>query len=234
MNAAGAWCNANLLRWGVTPRVPCLLDVGSHLLFRSQAVPARPEDCAATLLQHEDGRVVFFIPWEGRWLLGTTESALTGTPDHWECPAGDRDYLLKVAAVNLDLAEAERHIEEFFCGIRTFPLRASAPAQAGQPAPGIWRENPFASPFYKRRLEKDVSSLSREAVVDEVVPNLITIYGGKFTTYRALCEGVGDRIADRLKCARRSGTREQESWFLDELRETEPGLFHSYSDLRHG
>ena len=67
-----------------------------------------------------------------------------------------------------------------------------------------------------------------------VVPNLITIYGGKFTTYRALCEGVGDRIADRLKCARRSGTREQESWFLDELRETEPGLFHSYSDLRHG
>lgn len=234
VNAAGSWCNANLLRWGVTPRVPCLLTVGSHLLFRPEAVPARPEDCAATLLQHEDGRVVFFIPWEGKWLLGTTESTLTGTPEQWECPAGDRDYLLQVAAVNLDLAEPERHIDEFFCGIRTFPLRASAPATAGQSAPGIWRENPFASPFYTRRPEEDVSSLSREAVVDEVVPNLLTIYGGKFTTYRALCEGVGNRLADRLACARQSGTRERENWFLDELRETEPGLFHSYSDLRHG
>ncbi|MGH7208823.1 MAG: hypothetical protein ACREIL_05505, partial [Nitrospiraceae bacterium] len=162
------------------------------------------------------------------------ESTLTGTPEQCECPAGDQDYLLKVAAVNLDLLEPERHIDEFFCGIRTFPLRTSVPAQPGQSAPGIWRENPFASPFYKRRLKQDVSSLSREAVVDEVVPNLITIYGGKFTTYRALCEGVGNRLADRLACARRSGTREQENWFLDELRETEPGLFHSYSDLRHG
>ena len=52
------------------------------------------------------------------------------------------------------------------------------------------------------------------------IENMVSIVGGKFTTYRALCEGVGDRIADRLKCARRSGTREQESWFLDELRET--------------
>ncbi|MGH7167582.1 MAG: glycerol-3-phosphate dehydrogenase/oxidase [Nitrospiraceae bacterium] len=234
VNATGSWCNANLLRWGVTPRVPCLLTVGSHLLFRPEAVSARPEDCAATLLQHEDGRVVFFIPWEGKWLLGTTESTLAGTPEQWECPAGDRDYLLQVAAVNLDLADPERHIDEFFCGIRTFPLRASAPATAGQSAPGIWRENPFASPFYTRRPEEDVSSLSREAVVDEVVPNLLTIYGGKFTTYRALCEGVGNRLADRLACARQSGTRERENWFLDERRETEPGLFHSYSDLRHG
>jgi len=234
VNAAGAWCNANLLRWGVTPRVPCLLDVGSHLLIRPQAVPARPEDCAAVLLQHEDGRVVFFIPWEGKWLLGTTESRLTGTPDRWECPTGDRDYLLQVAAVNLALAEPERHIDELFCGIRTFPLRPSVPAQAGQSAPGIWRENPFASPFYQRRLKQDVSSLSREAVVDEVVPNLVTIYGGKFTTYRALCEGVGNRIAARLACPRRSGTRARENWFLDELRETEPGLFQSYSELRHG
>src|SRR5206468_11607802 len=172
-------------------------------LASSFSIPGRPRPsrrlCGHAVAARRWARGLFH-PWEGRWLLGTTESALTGTPDHWECPAGDRDYLLKVAAVNLDLAEAERHIEEFFCGIRTFPLRASAPAQAGQPAPGIWRENPFASPFYKRRLEKDVSSLSREAVVDEVVPNLITIYGGKFTTYRALCEGVGDRIADRLKC----------------------------------
>src|SRR5207249_6542368 len=103
VNATGAWANANLLKWGCSPRIPCLLNVGSHLLLNPEAVDARPEDCAATLLQHDDRRVLFFIPWQGHWLLGTTESLLEGTPDKWECAPGDREDLVRVAARNRKL-----------------------------------------------------------------------------------------------------------------------------------
>ncbi|MGH7204712.1 MAG: glycerol-3-phosphate dehydrogenase/oxidase [Nitrospiraceae bacterium] len=232
VNATGAWANANLLKWAVSPRVPCLLNVGSHLLFTREAVDAQPEDCAATLLQHDDGRVLFFIPWQGSWLLGTTESMLKGTPDKWECPLGDREYLLLVATRNLNLIEPARHTKEFFCGIRTIPHPKRGVRLRDRSVPDAWRDQPFASPWYLRKVDRDISSLSREAVVDEVARNLFTIYGGKFTTYRALCEQVGDRVATRLRCSSPSGTRLKGNWFLDELKQARPELFHSDRSLR--
>ncbi len=232
VNATGAWTNANLLTWGCTPRVPCLLNVGSHLLFAADAVGARPEDCAAALLQHDDGRVLFFIPWQGHWLLGTTESVLEGTPDQWECPPGDREYLLGVAERNLALIEPVRRTREFFCGIRTIPLSRRAARLRTRSAPDAWRDLPFASPWYLRTVDRDVSALSREAMVDEPARNLFTIYGGKFTTYRALCERVGDRLAARLGRPTPSGTHLKENWFLDDLKQTEPELFRSDPSLR--
>ncbi len=232
VNATGAWANANLLKWGFSPRVPCLLNVGSHLLFTPEAVDAQPEDCAATLLQHDDGRVLFFIPWQGHWLLGTTESLLEGTPDRWECPPGDREYLLHVAARNLTLIDPTRHTREFFCGIRTIPLSKRGARLRERSVPDAWREQPFASPWYIRKVDRDVSSLSREAVVDEVARNLITIYGGKFTTYRSLCEQIGNRVATRLSCSVPSGTLLKRNWFLEELKQAEPELFRSDPRLR--
>lgn len=232
VNATGAWANANLLKWGVSPRVPCLLNVGSHLLFKPEAVEAQPNDCAAALLQHEDGRVLFFIPWQGHWLLGTTESLLEGKPDKWECQPGDQEYLLRVAARNLNLIEPVRHTKELFCGIRTIPLPRRAARLRGRSVPDAWRDQPFASPWYLRKVDRDVSSLSREAVVDEVWRNLFTIYGGKFTTYRALCQQVGERVATRLGCSSPSGTILKENWFLDELKQTKPEMLHSDHRLR--
>lgn len=232
VNATGAWANANLLKWGFSPLVPCLLNVGSHLLFNPEAVDAQPEDCAATLLQHDDGRVLFFIPWQGHWLLGTTESLLAGTPDKWECPPGDREYLLLVAVRNLNLIEPARHTKEFYCGIRTIPLPQRGTRHRDRSVPNAWRDQPFASPWYLRKVDRDISSLSREAVVDEVVRNLFTIYGGKFTTYRALCQQVGDRVTTRLNCSIPSGTLLKENWFLDELKQTAPEIFRSDPRLR--
>ncbi len=232
VNATGAWANANLLAWGYTPRVPCLLNVGSHLLFAPEAVSASPEDCAAALLQHDDGRVLFFIPWQGNWLLGTTESTLEGTPNKWECPPDDREYLLRVAERNLTLIEPACHTREFFCGIRTIPLPHHRVKLQTRSAPDAWRDQPFASPWYLRTVDRDVSALSREAVVDEVTRNLFTIYGGKFTTYRALCERIGDRLAARLGRPTPSGTHLKENWLLDDLKQTEPELFRPAPSLR--
>jgi len=122
---------------------------------------------------------------------------------------------------------------EYFCGIRTIPLPAHRVRGGNHSAPDTWRDRPFASPWYLRRVDRDVSSLSRETVVDEPMRNLFTIYGGKFTTYRSLCERVGMLIATHLGRSTQSGTSMKENWFLDELKQAEPELFRVDSSLRH-
>ena len=231
VNAAGAWCNANLLRWGIKPDVSCLLNVGSHLVFGAAAVSAKPSECAATLLQNRDGRVVFFIPWNGRWLFGTTESVLAhGNPRALVPPPADRDYLMKAAQHTLDLKNPDTNLEEFFCGVRTMPLRTPVTQK-------VWDENwvndPFDSPFYLRNAAStNISALSRETVISEVLPNLLSIYGGKYTTYRAQCEKLGSLLSRRLGTGGRSRTQVSESWFLSELLAEQPEIFKSSAILR--
>ena len=235
VNAAGAWCNANLLRWGFLPQVRCLLNVGSHLVLSPSAVPAHPDRCAAAVLQHEDGRLVFFIPWAGRWLLGTTESALEGTPEQWTRPAGDRDYLLNIAKHYLALDHPGEHVIEAFCGIRTIPIAARPVRTSSRTAADAWSQAPFSSPFYVRKWNHETASLSREAVINQCPGHrLVSIHGGKFTTYRALSEAVGDRIASWLGQGADCGTKARENWFLDDLQPGEEHLFRSQAALRQG
>jgi glycerol-3-phosphate dehydrogenase len=234
VNAGGSSTSANLLRWGFLPQVTCLLNVGSHLVFAPAAVDANPKQCAATLLQHDDGRVVFFIPWNGKWLFGTTDSTLEGTPGDWDCPRTDRDYLLDIAARYLALDQPLQHITEFFCGIRTIPVSRGGtttrrPNNHGVPA--AWQETPYSSPFYQLKWHGNIPALSREAVIADRTGEPISIYGGKFTTYRSLSERIGDRIATRLGEDARSGTRAKANWFLEDL-QAGSDLLHSDPSLR--
>ncbi|CAI4033939.1 FAD-dependent oxidoreductase [Nitrospira tepida] len=235
VNAAGAWCNANLLRWGFLPQVTCLLNVGSHLVLSPSAIPANPDHCAAAALQHEDGRLVFFIPWAGRWLLGTTESQLEGTPEKWTHPPGDREYLLNIAKQYLALVHPGEQVIEAFCGIRTIPIVRRSGRASSRVTSGSWTQAPFSSPFYVRKWNHETASLSRKAVIDEYPGHrLVSIYGGKFTTYRALSETVGDRIAQWLGQGGECGTKARQAWFLDDLQPAEAHLFRSQAELRQG
>lgn len=232
VNAAGAWCTANLLRWGLRPEVSTLLNVGSHLVLGPAAVDADPARSAAVLFQNGDGRIVFFIPWGGRWLLGTTESLFAGNPDNLEITTEDRAYLLAVARGLVRCERPEDHIVEGFVGIRTFPA-GPPPGGPRGPISDAWREKPFASPFYLSSFSRSLSALSREAALLETVPGLLSLYGGKFTTYRSQCERIGDRVCRRLGHRGASATRDPRAWFLDELRAECPECFESDPSLRH-
>lgn len=241
VNASGAWTNANLLEWGLTPEVSCLLNVGSHLVFGPAVVQAKPSECAGTLLQNKDGRVVFFLPWNGRWIFGTTESVLKeGDPRGLTAPEGDIRYLLEAANHNLAFECTEKTPEEVFCGVRTMPFRdkniwkrggetARTPSSALKEK---WAAEPFSSPFYVRETTANISALSRETVVDEVVPGLLSIYGGKYTTYRSQCERVGATLSRRLGVGGTTGTQVAENWFIPELLEEQPGIFLSSPHVR--
>ncbi|MCA2960230.1 MAG: FAD-dependent oxidoreductase [Silvanigrellales bacterium] len=241
VNAGGAWANANLLTWGITPEVSCLLNVGTHLLFAPEVVSAKASECAATLLQNEDGRVVFFLPWNGQWLFGTTESVLRrGDPRGLKPPEEDVRYLLAAARHNLSFACDERTPEEVFCGVRTMPFRdknlSRTFGKGGRPPSADkreqWAADPFASPFYVRDTSENISALSRETVVDEALPGLLSIYGGKYTTYRSQCERVGADVSRRLGLGGTTGTQVAENWFIPQILEEHPEIFRSSSSLR--
>jgi glycerol-3-phosphate dehydrogenase len=230
VHAAGAWCTANLLRWGLNPTVVCLLNVGTHLVFRPSVTAAPPDRSAGTLLQNDDGRIVFFLPWLGRWLLGTTESVLAGDPGALRVPEADSAYLLRAATESLELERPEEHLAAAFAGVRTMPVARLRTGRAGE-IPDSWREDPFSSPFYLRTYPRNLSAISREAVLDEGIPGLISVYGGKFTTYRALCERVADRLGARLGVRAPSATSRSESWPTAEIRADAPHLFDTDSSL---
>ncbi len=230
VNAAGSWVTANLLKWGFEPTIVSLLNVGSHLVLKPDAVKGNPANSAGTLFQNDDGRVVFFIPWFDKWLFGTTESILEGSPVGLTPPLSDKDYLLRVAEKCMATTGLDAQTEEIFAGIRMMPIKKSSEKFSN--VHQEWRDNPFESPFYIRKFHKSISSLSRETVLDSHIPNMYSVYGGKFTTYRAEAKKIGKCVAHELGCKEKSTTQKIESWHLREVLASHPGILKSRADLR--
>jgi glycerol-3-phosphate dehydrogenase len=126
---------------------------------------------AVVIRNPRDGRVLFVIPWEGMSLVGTTDVDDPADPSDVHCTPGDRDYIL---------AETRRCFPQ--CGITPDQVIATFAglrplAESGESLP---------------------SAVSRESRIDESKPGMISITGGKFTTYRKIAEEVTDRIRRRL------------------------------------
>ncbi len=172
VNAAGPWVNEVVENvFGATPQRKLRLVRGSHLVV---AMP-KPGFDHAFLLQNPDKRVVFVIPWlEGqRLLIGTTDVNHTHSPDEVTCTAAERDYLL--SSYNRYFTPALEHsdILESFAGLR--PLVGGA--------------------------NKAAQKLSRDYLIMGQAfrgAALMTVYGGKLTTHRALAEKVLRRLARLL------------------------------------
>jgi glycerol-3-phosphate dehydrogenase len=235
INAAGAWNNANLIRWGFIPKTRCLLNQGSHVLFKTSAVPsANPKESAACLLQNKDGRVIFFIPWNGQWLLGTTESVLPAQAPRGLSPTPEEmNYLLEAAHLNLEIDTSADQIAESFSGVRTMPVLDRRSNLMGSSLKPEWLENPFASPAYLQSSEGlNISALSRETIIEETQPGLFSIYGGKYTTYRAECEKLAAHLCRRWGRGGQSATCTSDAWFLSEILAEKPNIFSSLPSIR--
>ena len=108
--------------------------------------------------QTEDGRVLFLLPWLGHTLIGTTDHPAPITP-HPEATEDDIDYIL-------------RHVHRYF----SLPVsRADVKASWSGLRPLV--SDPSAS---------DTARLSRDHVINISPSNLLTIAGGKWTTYRKM------------------------------------------------
>lgn len=163
VNAAGPWVGAALE--GVVPKKVRLVK-GSHIV-----VPKLYEGDHAYILQNEDRRIVFVIPYEGDYsLIGTTDAEFKGDPADAECSAEEAAYLC--AAVN----------RWFDPGIR--------------PEQVVW-DYAGVRPLLDDEAE-NAASASRDYRLDldqrEGEGALLTVVGGKVTTFRKLAEQAVDRL----------------------------------------
>lgn len=130
-------------------------------------VPALYEGDHAYLLQQPDGRVVFAIPYEGAFtLIGTTDVAVD-RPDDAVISAGEIDYLCAAANLYFERQVAPADIRWSYSGIRALHDDGAASAQA------VTRD-------YHLDLDRDA--------------RLLSVFGGKITTARALAEEALDML----------------------------------------
>ncbi len=140
---------------------------GVHLVLDRRF---QPSDAAIMVPQTDDGRVLFVIPWHGRCLIGTTDTAVPEAVIEPRPLAEEVDFILRNAARYLRRDPSARDVLSYFAGLR--PL-----VHANQGA--------IASKL-----------VSREHVVVISPTGLVTIVGGKWTTYRKMAEDtVNDAIA---------------------------------------
>lgn len=138
---------------------------GIHLVLERSFLPGN----SAIMVPHtDDGRVLFAIPWLGRVLVGTTDTAVTEITAE-PCPAVDEiEFLLEHIGRYLVTRPGRKDILSVFAGLR--PL---VTAKHG----GL------------------TSSLSREHQVLVSHSGLVTVAGGKWTTYRQMAQDAIDQSA---------------------------------------
>jgi glycerol-3-phosphate dehydrogenase len=165
VNAAGPWAGQLLDRIDGTPQRPRV-----RLVKGSHIVVKRLYSGGhAFILQNPDRRVVFAIPFEGLTLVGTTDVDWAGP---WDDPAiseEETDYLLATIARNFAEPRSAENIVWTYSGVRTL-------VDDGATDPST------ASRDY--RIDLDLAG-----------PPLLSVFGGKLTTYRSLAEKALDRLA---------------------------------------
>ena len=142
--------------------------------------PGRGLTAAFLLLHPADGRVFFVIPWLGKTLIGTTDTVCDDPPDKISVAPSDVEYLLQGYNHYFTPQLSATHLLGSFVGLR--PLVRSRP---GEP-----------------------SALSREFALSASPSGLLTLSGGKYTTYRRMAEVAVDAVVRRLGLRRRCRTRD--------------------------
>jgi glycerol-3-phosphate dehydrogenase len=125
-----------------------------------------PSETAILIPETEDGRVLFFVPWHRHLIVGTTDTPVqTATLEPRPLDV-EIDFILKHAAKYLTKPPTRQDILSAFAGLR---------------------------PLAKIEGVSQTASLSRDHVISVSKSGLITITGGKWTTYRKMAESVIDK-----------------------------------------
>lgn len=168
VNAAGPWVKAVLNdRLNQPSRDSVRLVRGSHIV-----VSRLYEGEHAFILQNDDRRVVFLIPYEERYtLVGTTDVPHEGDPSRPEAGAAEVEYLCRAASRYLQRALDPAEVLWRFAGVR--PLYDDGSA--------------------------NLSELTRDYVLrldaDQAAAPALSVFGGKITTYRRLAEYVLQQLS---------------------------------------
>ena len=170
VNAAGPWVSEVIERVGADADRRVRLVKGSHIV-----VPRLYAHDKCYIFQNSDGRIVFAIPFERDFtLIGTTDRDYEGDPGAVSIDAEEIAYLCDAASEYFRQPVRPESVVHTYSGVRPLHDDGTREAQA-------------ATRDY---------SLAAEDRAGEAP--LLTIHGGKITTYRRLAEAVLERLASYL------------------------------------
>jgi glycerol-3-phosphate dehydrogenase len=168
VNATGVWADR------IRPEVIEEEDVpriapsrGTHLLLDRDDVST---GSAACIVPAGEDRHIFALPWYGRTLVGTTDNDYEGDIDHPEPGAEDTEYLLDAVNAFFGIELSDSDLVGAYAGVR--PLIAT-----GDPRKSV--------------------DISRKAELYETSSGMLTITGGKLTTWRRMAKQTVDRLVER-------------------------------------
>lgn len=165
VNATGAF--SDLLRLKAEPGATPMIvpSQGIHLVFDSSFLQGE----SAIMVPHtSDGRVLFAIPWHSHTLVGTTDTPVTAATLEPVAMEQEIEFILATAGQYLTKAPTRDDVLSVFAGIRPL-VRATGVA--------------------------NTAALSRDHVIHIDRAGLVTISGGKWTTYRHMAEDCVDQAA---------------------------------------
>jgi glycerol-3-phosphate dehydrogenase len=168
VNATGVWADE------IRPEVVEEEDVpriapsrGTHLLLDQADLPMGH---AACIVPAGSGRMIFSLPWYGRTLVGTTDNDYDGDITHPQPGEDDVGYLLEAVNEFFGTSLTDSDLVGAYAGVR--PLISS-----GDPRKSV--------------------DISRKAELYETSSGMLTITGGKLTTWRRMAKQTVDRLVER-------------------------------------
>jgi glycerol-3-phosphate dehydrogenase len=161
---AGVWTDEIL--GGVPSGYKVRMSKGVHIILPREAI-----DAETGMILRTERSVLFFIPWDDRWIVGTTDTDWSGDPASVTADESDVSYILEHANRVLAKPLTRSDVLAVYAGLR--PLVDTSSGSA-------------------------TTKLSREHVVDKPVPGLVSIAGGKFTTYRIMARDVTESVTGKL------------------------------------
>lgn len=170
INATGPFCDS--VRRMADPNITPMIapSQGIHLVFDRSFLPG---DTAIMVPHTRDGRVMFAIPWHGHTLVGTTDTPIREVSLEPYPFHEEIEFILTTAKQYLDKAPTRSDILSVFVGIR--PLVKSGGNSS------------------------NTASLSRDHTIRIDKSGLLTITGGKWTTYRNMAEDCVNQAATLAK-----------------------------------
>lgn len=175
VNATGPWTDQILRMASGEEEQPAMLrpTKGVHIVVPYERLPVTN---AVVCFHPDDGRVLFAIPWGDSTYIGTTDTDFDGDPAEVHAETEDVEYLLRASAAYFPQANLGR--DDVLCtwaGLR--PL-VRAPSSEG---------------------EMNESAVSREHRIDVGHDGLVTVTGGKLTTYRLMSNETVDKALKVLR-----------------------------------
>jgi glycerol-3-phosphate dehydrogenase len=170
INATGVFTNAIMKLNDTVYKKYIVPSQGIHLVFDKSFLPG---DHALMIPKTSDGRVLFAVPWHNRIVVGTTDTLIKKHSLEPIALESEIEFVLETAQRFLAKKPTRADVLSVFAGLR-----------------------PLAAPEEEGKSTKEVSR-SHKIIVSET--GLITITGGKWTTYRKIAEDIIDKAIKTRK-----------------------------------